>query len=74
MMTSLATLCPLCMHKNTLLNGVCQDCGYKMAKPARKPVVKDWKCQECGRTMSLKQAQKAVSTGCKCGGVDIDLK
>jgi len=37
---------------------------------------KDWKCQECGKRMSLKAAEKAMSgsDGCpKCGGSDIDL-
>lgn len=36
--------------------------------------VRDWKCMECGRRMTLRAAEKAVSVGCpKCGGVDIDL-
>ncbi len=37
---------------------------------------KDWKCQECGKLMTLKQAEKASFSdrGClKCGGSDIDL-
>jgi Zn finger protein HypA/HybF involved in hydrogenase expression len=40
--------------------------------PPKQP--KDWQCQECDRTMTLKQAEKAVSQGCpRCGGTDIDL-
>ena len=33
-----------------------------------------FKCFECGKKMTLKQAERAVfSNGCpKCGGVDID--
>ena len=43
------------------------------ATRTRQP--KDWACQECGRTMTLKQAEKAVSQGCPgCGGSDIDMK
>ena len=37
---------------------------------------KDWKCQECGKRMTLKAAEKATmgDKGCAgCGGVDIDL-
>ena len=36
----------------------------------------DWKCQECGKLMTAKQAEKAVfGAGCtRCGGTDIDLK
>jgi PHP family Zn ribbon phosphoesterase len=39
-----------------------------------KKVAKDWACQECGRRMSLKAAQRAMSVGCAgCGGSDVDL-
>ena len=38
--------------------------------------IKDWACQECGKLLTLKQAEKA-SYGCdgcpKCGGSDIFL-
>lgn len=37
---------------------------------------KDWQCQECGKLLTLKQAEKAAfgSDGCpNCGGSDIDL-
>lgn len=37
---------------------------------------KDWRCQECGRRMTLRQAERAVTgiIGCRgCGGTDIDL-
>ncbi len=35
---------------------------------------KSWKCQECGKRLTLKQAERAVSEGCpKCGGSDIDI-
>jgi len=35
---------------------------------------KDWKCQECGKRMTLRAAEKASREGCpKCGGVDVDL-
>lgn len=37
---------------------------------------KDWQCQECGKLLTVKQAEIAVSGihGCpKCGGTDIDL-
>ncbi|MDA8117145.1 MAG: hypothetical protein M0000_07245 [Actinomycetota bacterium] len=43
-----------------------------LAKPR-----KEWECQECGKTLTAKQAEKAMSNdkGCpKCGGSDIDLK
>jgi Zn finger protein HypA/HybF involved in hydrogenase expression len=33
----------------------------------------DWACQECGRKMTLEQAQRAVLKGCpKCDGTDVD--
>lgn len=42
------------------------------AKVKRAP--SGWKCQECGKKMSLKAAERASLNGCpKCGGVDIDL-
>jgi Zn finger protein HypA/HybF involved in hydrogenase expression len=37
---------------------------------------KDWQCQECGKRMTAKQAERATNgdRGCpKCGGFDIDL-
>jgi Zn finger protein HypA/HybF involved in hydrogenase expression len=35
---------------------------------------KEWKCQECGWPMTLKQAQRAAEKGCpNCGGSDVDL-
>lgn len=37
---------------------------------------RDWACQECGKRMTLKQANRATMSdrGCpKCGGADIDL-
>ena len=37
---------------------------------------KDWECMECGKRMTLKQAERATSgtEGCPgCGGVDIDM-
>ena len=34
----------------------------------------DWKCMECGRLMTLRGAERAVSEGCpRCGGSDIDV-
>jgi ssDNA-binding Zn-finger/Zn-ribbon topoisomerase 1 len=45
-----------------------------MARKAKQ--VKDWQCQECGKLMTLKQAESAMygASGCsKCGGADIDL-
>jgi Zn finger protein HypA/HybF involved in hydrogenase expression len=41
----------------------------------KRKAVKDWKCQECGKLMTLKQAESAsFGDGCpKCGGSDIDL-
>ena len=40
---------------------------------AKQP--RDWRCQECGRRMTLAQAERAAfRSGCtKCGSVDIDL-
>ena len=38
---------------------------------------RDWVCVECGKRLSLKQAEKAFSNvqGCpKCGGADIQLQ
>ena len=35
-----------------------------------------WQCQECGRRMTLRQAERAVygADGCsRCGGTDIEL-
>ena len=37
---------------------------------------KNWKCQECGKRMTAKQAEKAMfgADGCpKCGGADVDI-
>lgn len=35
---------------------------------------KQWQCQECGKLMTLKAAQRAMESGCsKCGGSDVDL-
>ena len=35
---------------------------------------KEFKCQECGKTLNLKAAEKAVRDGCpRCRGVDIDI-
>jgi hypothetical protein len=45
-------------------------------KPKKVKAPRDWQCQECGRRMTLKQAERAMSgiNGCpNCGGVDIDL-
>ena len=43
-----------------------------MAKK-NKPL-KDWQCMECGRKMTARSAEKAMSVGCvSCGGSDIDL-
>lgn len=45
-----------------------------MAPLARKTAPRDFACQECGKTFSLKGAERASSNGCpKCGGSDIDL-
>lgn len=43
--------------------------------PTRKPAaVRDWKCEECGKRMTVAQASRAMSQGCaKCGGTDIQL-
>ena len=41
-----------------------------------KVMMKDWQCQECGKLMTVQQAERAMTgtTGCLgCGGVDIDL-
>ena len=44
-------------------------------KGTTAPQPKDWQCQECGRTMTLKQAERASSAGCPgCNGTDVDLK
>ena len=45
------------------------------ATTATKRPAKDFECQECGRKMTLKQAERATyGNGCpKCGGCDIDL-
>ena len=42
---------------------------------SRKPApVRDWRCQECGKRMTMAQADRAMSQGCaKCGGSDIEL-
>jgi DNA-directed RNA polymerase subunit RPC12/RpoP len=43
-------------------------------KKVRRKVSKPFKCQECGRKLSLTQAEKAMSVGCPgCGGSDVDL-
>ena len=45
-------------------------------KRTKIPAIKDWQCNECGRRMTLKTAERATSgiDGCPgCGGVDIDL-
>lgn len=43
---------------------------------AQAKVSKDWVCLECGKRMTLRRAEKAMSDadGCPgCGGADIDL-
>ena len=46
-----------------------------MTRTTRKPARRDWECLECGRKLTLRQAERASSVGCpKCGGVDIDLR
>lgn len=42
-----------------------------LGAPAKKKAKGGWKCQECGKKMSLKTAQKMECP--KCGGSDIDL-
>ena len=44
-----------------------------MTKKTKQP--RDWKCQECGHRMTLRQAERcAFGDGCpECGGSDIDL-
>lgn len=42
----------------------------------RVKALKDWVCLECGKKMTMKQAERAMlgPKGCtKCGGADIDL-
>jgi uncharacterized protein YlaI len=45
------------------------------APKAKAP--RDWQCQECGKRMTAKAAERAMyggTDGCpKCGGMDIDL-
>lgn len=37
--------------------------------------VRDWACQECGKLMTLRQAERAADKGCtRCGGVDVDMR
>lgn len=45
------------------------------AKAARSSASsKPYVCLECGRTMTLRSAERAMEVGCpKCGGSDIDL-
>ena len=40
-----------------------------------RKVVRDWKCQECGKLMTAKQAEAAAfAEGCpRCDGSDVDL-
>jgi hypothetical protein len=43
-------------------------------RASRPAAGKDWQCRECGKRMTLKQAERAMSVGCsKCNGGDIDL-
>lgn len=42
-----------------------------LGAPAKKAKSGGWKCQECGKKMSFKTAQKMECP--KCGGADIDL-
>ena len=45
-----------------------------MTKKNKSVTIKDWQCMECGRKMTLRSAEKAMSVGCTgCGGSDIDL-
>jgi len=40
----------------------------------RTKIPRDWKCQECGRLMTIYQAEKASRDGCpRCNSSDIDL-
>lgn len=46
-----------------------------MANTKKIKTALDWACMECGKRLTLKQAQRAFSNvqGCpKCGGADID--
>ena len=45
------------------------------SKKKTKSVDRDWQCMECGKQMTLKQAERAsFGSGCpKCGGGDIDM-
>jgi uncharacterized protein YlaI len=48
----------------------------KDTKDMKNTARKDWKCNECGKRMTLKAAEKASfgDKGCTgCGGSDIDL-
>jgi ssDNA-binding Zn-finger/Zn-ribbon topoisomerase 1 len=48
----------------------------EMNATVTKKAPKDWKCQECGKRMTLKAAERAMlgPNGCpKCGGSDIDM-
>lgn len=46
-------------------------------KPKRSlAAARDWQCMECGKRLTLRQAERAMygATGCpKCGSSDIDL-
>lgn len=47
----------------------------RRAGEAMMKKVKDWKCQECEKLLTLAQAEKAMNgdSGCPgCGGSDID--
>lgn len=40
---------------------------------AIKKVSKPFVCNECGKLLTLAQAEKAMRSGCSCGGYDIDV-
>ncbi len=33
-----------------------------------------WQCNECGRLMTLAQAERAFVEGCECGSTDVDIE
>ncbi len=79
MQTTPATECPcngLGAYRSTNDGLVICRCAAPKAKPRKAAAPRDWKCNECGRRMTMKAAERAMfgeNGCCGCGGADIEF-
>lgn len=45
-----------------------------MTRELAVALAKLWRCNECGRLMTIGQAYRAIAKGCTCGSTDVDLR